>query len=63
MTVSETTDTYQFKANSANLTVNDLHPHYMYHIVVSAFTIALGPYSASQNITTLQDGKYFISSK
>ena len=60
VTVSETTDEYHFEANSTNLTINDLHPHYTYHVVVSAFTIALGPYSASQHITTLQDGKYLI---
>ena len=53
---------YQFKANSTNLTINDLHPHYTYHVVVSAFTIALGPQTISQNVTTLEDGMHTMNS-
>lgn len=58
ITVSESSDIYMFEVSSTNLTVEDLHPYYMYHVVVSAFTVALGPYSVSQTVTTLQDGKH-----
>lgn len=58
MTASETAAEYQFKASSTNITVNDLHPYYTYHIIVSAFTVSLGPFSASESVTTLQDGRH-----
>ena len=48
--------TYQATAHTV-FTVGDLHPFYTYSIAVQAVTVAAGPLSLSQSISTLEDGK------
>ena len=48
--------TYQATAHTV-FTVGDLHPFYTYSIAVQAVTVAAGPLSVSQTISTLEDGK------
>ena len=40
--------------------VEDLHPHYVYSLVISAVTIAPGPYSQVYTVQMPEDGKYMI---
>ena len=48
---------FQHQTPSTNKTVYGLRPFYTYNCNVSAFTVELGPFSASTNITTLEDGR------
>ena len=48
--------TYQATAHTV-FTVGDLHPFYTYSLSVQAVTVAAGPLSVSQSISTLEDGK------
>ena len=47
----------QLTTNTNSQRVESLHPYYNYTCVVSAVTVAAGPYSQPVSITTLQDGK------
>ena len=45
---------------TTTLVLTNLHPDYTYLWTVTAFTIAEGPYSTSDSVTTLEDGKLFL---
>ena len=47
----------QLTSNTNSQRVESLHPHYNYTCVVSAVTVAAGPYSSPVFVTTLEDGK------
>ena len=52
----------QFTSNTNSQRVESLHPYYNYTCVVSAVTVAAGPYSAPVAITTLEDGRVSLAS-
>ena len=58
ITVVETSHSLYFKTSDTSVSLNDVHPHYTYTVVVAAVTIAIGPFSTEQSITTPQDGNY-----
>lgn len=39
------------------MTVEDLHPHYVYSLAISAVTIGPGPYSQLHTVQMPEDGK------
>ena len=43
--------------NATTVIVEDLHPHYVYSLVISAVTIAPGPYSQVYTVQMPEDGK------
>ena len=57
VTVSETLEMFEYITSNTYLYLTGLHPHYTYVTVVSAFTVAQGPYSLQKSVTTPQDGK------
>ena len=48
---------FTLTSSTTSLTAQGLHPFYVYECVVSAFTVAIGPYSQVFHITTPEDGK------
>ena len=48
--------------SDTTLTVEDLHPHYVYSLVISAVTIGPGPYSQLHTVQMPEDGKFTITS-
>ena len=46
-----------FSAPATQLVVTELHPYFLYECVVSAVTVAEGPYSAALVVRTHQAGK------
>ncbi len=48
---------FQLTSSTISQRVESLHPYYNYTCVVSAVTVAAGPYSELVTTTTLQDGK------
>ena len=58
ISVMETSQTLYFQTTDTSVSLNDVHPHYTYTVVVAAVTIAIGPFSTEQSITTPQDGNY-----
>ena len=54
--IAETKETFQNKTEKLFLNLNDAHPFYTYSVKVTAVTVAPGPYTPVQNITTPQDG-------
>jgi len=52
-------DTFRHLANVSNttVTVEDLHPHYVYSLAISAVTIGPGPYSQLHTVQMPEDGK------
>ena len=57
ITEVDTGSTVQKVSTTNSLTLENLHPYYTYAIVVAAFTIESGPYSASFSFTTAEDGE------
>ena len=49
--------TLTYKALNTSKTIASLHPYYVYHCQVQAFTVSNGPPSEPVLITTLPDGK------
>ncbi len=45
-----------FTSNTNNFRVESRHPFYNYTCIVSAVTVAAGPYSTPVAVTTLEDG-------
>ena len=43
-----------------SLVIQSLHPNYIYHITVSAHTVATGPPSTLQIIQLPEDGKHTL---
>lgn len=52
-------DTFRHLDNVSATTViiEDLHPHYVYSLVISTVTIAPGPYSQVYTVQMPEDGK------
>ena len=46
---------------TTDITISGLHPYYTYKCNVSAVTVAEGPSSGYVNITTLEDGMFFLT--
>ena len=47
---------------STTITINDLHPHYVYCIVIAAATsVGVGPYSEAESIRMPQDSKHLYT--
>ncbi len=60
LTELETGREFQESSITTNVILNNLHPDYTYTWVVTAATIAEGPYSGSSTFTTPEDGKIFF---
>ena len=58
ITEVETGRVLQEVAATTTLTIGSLHPDYSYEWIVTAFTVGVGPYSASSRVTTPEDGRY-----
>lgn len=56
ITEVDTGDVFMETSVSTFLVLSNLHPFYTYECIVSAFTIAEGPYSEEAEITTPEDG-------
>ena len=52
--------TLTFHPVSHNISVRVLHPYYVYHCRVAAFTVALGPFTSNLQIVTGEDGKQHL---
>ena len=46
-----------FHPISPNISIRGLHPYYVYHCRVAAYTVALGPFTNNLQIVTGEDGK------
>ncbi len=49
---------YNYTSYMTSLVIQSLHPNYIYHITVSAHTVATGPPSTVQIIQLPEDGKH-----
>lgn len=58
----ETRRVLQYTTATTEIEITSLHPFYTYNISVSAFTVALGPFSDQYTITMLEDGEYYAFS-
>ena len=58
LTEQETGTLTTYTTSTTALEIALLHPHYNYTWTVTAVTIGEGPYTTSNNVTTLQDGKF-----
>ena len=45
-------------STTTSITAAGLHPYYFYECVITAVTVAVGPYSQTIQITTPEDGSY-----
>ena len=52
--------TLTFHPISPNISIRGLHPYYVYHCRVAAYTVALGPFTYNLQIVTGEDGKYTV---
>ena len=57
VSVAESQANLQFETSSLSLTLNDLHPFYTHTVIVSAVTIAPGPFSNEYNLRLPSDGQ------
>ena len=51
--------TYFIVQSILQITVNNLHPYYVYHIRVAAVTVGIGPYSIEVSTQLLEAGQCF----
>lgn len=56
----ESGNIYHHVTPTTSITVSSLHPDYTYEWSVAAFTVAEGPYSDAENLTTPEDGEKCI---
>ena len=61
VTVQNTKERFHYTLMNTELMIENLHPYYTYTVVVAAFTVAKGPFSAEFSITTPQDGRFYFS--
>lgn len=47
-----------YTSRSPEIEITNLHPYYSYEVRVSAYTVALGPFSEHLTIRTLENGRY-----
>ena len=57
ITEQETGLVFGYSTTDTSIDISSLHPDYTYDCVVAAFTVALGPYSASISVRVLEAGK------
>ena len=57
MTEQETGIVYMYTEYSTYITVQSLHPAYTYEFTIAAYTVGLGPFSNSFNITLAEEGR------
>ena len=57
ITELETGEVFQHVSTTTSITVTILHPYYSYSCTVSAFTVAMGPYTEAVTVVTLEDSK------
>ena len=62
LTGVETGTLTTYISSTTSIEITQLHPYYTYVWVVTAITIGEGPYTTSNNVTTLQDGKFIKGS-
>ena len=55
---TDTGRTLTIASNNTEVTVEDLHPFYIYICRIAAETVELGPYSAPITVQLNEDGKY-----
>ena len=53
----ETSLYFTYYTSNTSLSLNNLHPYYVYSVSVAVMTVEIGPYSDDVAFTTLQDGK------
>ena len=53
----ETGNVFQHVSTTTSITVTTLHPYYSYSCTVSAYTVAMGPYTEAVTAMTLEDSK------
>jgi len=61
LTEVETGRVFQEVATTTSLVVSNLHPDYTYEWIVSAFTVAEGPYSLTSTVRTPEDGTAYTA--
>lgn len=47
--------------SNTQITIDDLHPYYTYSCNVSAVTVAMGPFTHTIDVKTLEDGTFSLS--
>ena len=57
ITEVETGRVLNYVTRTTDITITNLHPYYYYELSVSAYTIALGPFSEYYSIRTMEDGR------
>lgn len=57
ITERETGLVFQYTTTSTSIVIPSLHPDYIYDCIVAAFTVDLGPYSASFGVRVLVAGE------
>ena len=60
ITEVETGYVLYYVIGSTEIEITNLHPYYYYELSVSAYTIALGPFSEHYSIRTMEDGTLII---
>ena len=58
LTEQETGVLTTYRTSSESIEVSLLHPFYTYTWIVTAVTIGDGPFTATKNVTTLEDGEF-----
>ena len=57
ITERETGLVFQYSTMDTSIVITSLHPDYIYDCIVAAFTVALGPFSASFGVRVLVAGE------
>ena len=58
LTEQETETLTTYTSTETSIEISRLHPFYNYTWIVTAVTIGEGPYTASDTVMTLEDGKF-----
>ena len=54
----QTEEAQLYTSRSPQIEITNLHPYYYYKVRVSAYTVALGPFSKNFTIQTMEDGRF-----
>lgn len=57
LTEVDTGNNFTYTTQTTSLSIQFLHPYYIYKCIVSAYTVAESPYSVEVTIQTPEDGK------
>ena len=60
--VTGQTSLIQREGHHTELLIDSLHPYYEYNVSIAAETVALGPFSESQTVWTLEDCEFYSTS-